>query len=290
MAHAALTFRIGAMTITRIDETEFALPPHRLFPAWDDAGADELARRGVHAGGQVPLRTHLWIVERNGLTLVVDTGIGNGKPRPFSALFDRLDNPVPARLDAAGFDRRKVDYVLLTHLHVDHVGWNTQWENGRWTPMFPNATYVFAERERAFFDTPEGEPRRMVFEDSVRPLIDAGLARTIPDEGAMLVEGIRFLPTFGHSTGHMAIEMESEGEVALFSGDAMHSPIQVCRPQWSSTFCLDPDAACQARAWLLDRAADRNAALFAAHFPETSAGRIERTPDGFAWASLAANR
>ncbi len=125
------------------------------------------------------------------------------------------------RFAAAGFDRARVDYVLLTHLHVDHVGWNTHWVDGRWQPVFPNAMHVFGAREHDFFDTPAGEARRMVFEDSVRPLIDAGPARTIPDEGAALLDGIRFVPAFGHSEGHMAIEMESNGEIALFSGDIM---------------------------------------------------------------------
>ncbi|SAK65139.1 MBL fold metallo-hydrolase [Caballeronia ptereochthonis] len=294
MTHAAFTCRIGDMRITRIDETGFALAPGTLYPEWSDASAGELARRVGHASldldaDRVPLRTHLWVVEKDGLTIVVDTGIGNGKPRPFSALFDRLDNPVIQRFEAAGFDRFEVDHVLLTHLHVDHVGWNTQWEDGRWTPVFPNATHVFGERERAFFDTHESEPRRMVYEDSVLPLIEAELTRVIPDEGATLVEGIRFRPTFGHSVGHMAIEMESRGELALFSGDVMHSPIQVYRPQWRSIFCRQPDQARGARAWLLDRAADRHAAVFTAHFPETSAGRIERTAEGFAWTYLAAN-
>jgi glyoxylase-like metal-dependent hydrolase (beta-lactamase superfamily II) len=281
MKNTPFRCRVGGMTITRIEETGFALAPARLFPAWDEAGANELAP--YLDAQEVPLRTHLWVVEKDGLTVIVDTAIGNGKARPFSALFDRLDHPVLERFEAAGFDRLKVDYVLLTHLHVDHVGWNTQWENGRWTPVFPNALHVFGERERAFFDTPAGEPRRMVFDDSVAPLIDAGLARTIPDEGATLVDGIRFVPTFGHSAGHMAIEMESQGETALFSGDVMHSPIQVHRPHWSSMFCLDPDRGRTSREWLLDHAATRRATVFTAHFPQTSAGAVTRTGNGFAW-------
>jgi glyoxylase-like metal-dependent hydrolase (beta-lactamase superfamily II) len=283
--NAALSWRIGDMRITRIDEMEFSLKADVLFPDWDAASADELARNDLDAQ-QVTLRTHLWLVEANGLTFVVDTGIGNGKSRPFSALFDRLDNPVPRRFEAAGFDRRKVDFVLLTHLHVDHVGWNTHWENGRWTPFFPNATYVFGERERAVFDTPAGQPRRMVFEDSVLPLIDAGLTRLIPDDGETLREGVRFLPTFGHSAGHMAIEISSGNERALFSGDVMHSPLQVYRPQWSSMFCLQPAESRASREWLLNHAAHTNAAIFTAHFPATSAGRVRRIGDAFGWTYL----
>ncbi|WP_250517641.1 MBL fold metallo-hydrolase [Caballeronia sp. INDeC2] len=278
MTRHALSCHIGDMTITRIDETAFALAPKKLYPDWDVESATD----------DIELRTHLWVIEREGLLFVVDTGIGNGKARPFSALFDRLDNPVLERFAAAGFDRHEVDYVLLTHLHVDHVGWNTQWENGHWTPVFPNAKHVFGERERAFFDTPAGEARRMIYADSVLPLIDAGLTRTIPDEGATIIEGIRFLPTFGHSAGHMAIEMESNGDTAIFSGDVMHSPIQVVKPQWSSMFCQEPEQARASRNWLLKHAAERKAAVFTAHFPQTSAGRIEETANGFAWRYLPA--
>jgi glyoxylase-like metal-dependent hydrolase (beta-lactamase superfamily II) len=269
-----MNHRIGDMRITRIDETIFTLAADKLFPDWN---ADNMP---------IEMRTHLWVIEREGLTFVVDTGIGNHKSRPFSTLFDQRDNPVLERLTDAGFDRHAIDYVLLTHLHVDHVGWNTQWENGRWAPVFPNATHVFGERERAFFDTPQGEPRRMIYDDSVLPLIDAGLTRTVPDEGAMLVEGVRFLPTFGHSAGHMAIAMESNGTTAIFSGDVMHSPIQVREPQRSSVFCQRPDDARTSRDWLLNYAAERKAAIFTAHFPHTSAGSVERTADGFTWTWL----
>jgi glyoxylase-like metal-dependent hydrolase (beta-lactamase superfamily II) len=265
------TCRIGEMKITRIDETEFGLPASRLYPDFD--AGDQ----------QVTLRTHLWVVEKDKRLIVVDTGIGNGKSRPFSALFDQLGNPVLERFEAAGFERSRVDYVLLTHLHVDHVGWNTHWQNGRWTPVFEHAQHVFGERERAFFETPQAEPRLMVYEDSVLPLIDAGLTRSVPDEGAVIKEGIRFLPTFGHSAGHMAIEMTSQGETAIFSGDVMHSPLQVPRPEWSSVFCLDPAQARASREWLLTRAADHDATLFTAHFPETSAGKVKRAKDGFEW-------
>ena len=279
---------VGAATITRVDETDFALPPERLFPLWnEDAGRAIEERFATESldltNRRVPLKTHLWVVQVDGLTIVVDTGIGNGKSRPFNALFDRLDNPVLERFAAAGFQPEHVDYVLLTHLHVDHVGWNTHWQDGRWVPVFPNATYVFGQREQDFFAMPEGEPRRMVFEDSVLPLIEAGQARAVRDAGEEILDGIRFVPTFGHSFGHMAIEVRSRGETALFSGDVMHSAIQVYRPEWNSVFCLDQARARESRRWLLDRAAETNATVFAAHFPETSAGKVQRSGDGFEW-------
>jgi len=288
MKDTSLTFRVGGAIITRIDETAFALTPERLFPDWDTGGERVLETHFSTASvdltnRRISLKTHLWVVELDGLTVVVDTGIGNGKARPFSALFDRLDNPVLERLEAAGFRREQVDYVLLTHLHVDHVGWNTHWQNDRWAPVFPNATYVFGRRERDYFETPDGEPRRMVFEDSVLPIIEARQARMVPDAVEDIVEGIRFLPTPGHSIGHMAIEIHSQGQTALFSGDVMHSPLQVYRPQWNSTFCLDQPLARASRQWLLNHAAETGAIVFPAHFPETSVGAVQEGPHGFEW-------
>ncbi|KAA0084909.1 MBL fold metallo-hydrolase [Paraburkholderia sp. T12-10] len=289
MESALQVHRVGAATVTRIDETGFALAPNLLFPDWSTADGRALEEHfSIESldlsNTRVPLKTHLWVVEIGGMTIVVDTGIGNGKSRPFSALFDKLDNPVLDRLEAAGFMREKIAYVLLTHLHVDHVGWNTHWQDGRWAPVFPNATYVFGERECDYFATPEGESRRMVFEDSVRPVIDAGQAQVVPDAGAEILDGIRFLPTFGHSIGHMAIEIRSRGETALFSGDVMHSAVQVHRPDWNSMFCLDQEQARASRQRLLARAADTGATVFAAHFAETSAGTVRRIDkDGFQW-------
>lgn len=288
MKDTSNTYFVGEATITRVDETAFALAPDVLFPDWDAASGHALEEHCSTASldltnRRVSLKTHLWVIEIGGMTVVVDTGIGNGKARPFSALFDKLDNPVLERFEAAGLRREQVDYVLLTHLHVDHVGWNTHWENGRWTPVFPNTTYVFGQRERDYFATPAGEPRRMVFEDSVLPVIEARQARVVPDEGAEIVDGIRFLPTPGHSVGHMAIEIRSRGETALFSGDVMHSPLQVYRPQWNSTFCLDQPLARASRQWLLEHAAKTGAIVFPAHFPETSAGMVHEGPQGFEW-------
>lgn len=293
MRPASQVHRVGAATITRVDETRFALAPDRLFPAWTANDGRALEERFDTdsldlTNARVPLHTHLWVVEIDGTTIVVDTGIGNGKARPFSALFDKLDNPVLERLEAAGFKREKIDYVLLTHLHVDHVGWNTHWQDGRWAPVFPNATYVFGERERDFFATPEGAPRQMVFDDSVLPVIEAGQARVVPDAGEEILDGIRFLPTFGHSIGHMAIEIRSRGEAALFSGDVMHSAVQVHRPEWNSVFCLDQEQARASRRHLLTYAAETGATIFAAHFAQTSAGTVKRLDNGFEWRYAAA--
>jgi glyoxylase-like metal-dependent hydrolase (beta-lactamase superfamily II) len=288
MKYSPIVHRIGSATITRVDETTFGFAPEGLFPDWDERDSHALGACFATTSldltnRRLSLQTHLWVVEIDGLTIIVDTGIGNGKARSFSKLFDRLDNPLLDRLKEAGFQREQVDYVLLTHLHVDHVGWNTHWLDGRWAPVFPNATYVFGKQEQDYFGTPAGAARRMVFEDSVLPIIEAGLARTVSDAGDEIIDGIQFVPTPGHSIGHMAISIRSRGETALFSGDVMHSPLQVYRPAWNSTFCLDQEQARTSRDWLLAHAAETKATVFAAHFPETSAGTVRHSRDGFEW-------
>ena len=288
MKYTPFVYYLGKATITRIEEMTFDLMPNILFPDWDVQYSrffeEHLSTATLDLINQrVVLQTHLWVVQIDDLTIVVDTGIGNAKPRPFSKLFDMLDNPLLKRFEEAGFQPEDVDYVLLTHLHVDHVGWNTHWQEGKWTPVFPNATYVYSQQEVDFFDTPAGSGRRMVFEDSVLPIIEAGLARTVQDEGEEITEGIRFLPTPGHSIGHMAIEVNTGGEIVIFSGDVMHSPLQVYRPEWNSMFCLDKTQAQNSRKWLLEYALTNDATIFAAHFPETSAGKVQRGKDGYKW-------
>ncbi|MEM5457747.1 MBL fold metallo-hydrolase [Paraburkholderia phytofirmans] len=288
MPTEVLTHRIGDARITRVSETCFPLAPTVLYPEWASSAADELGRRLSSASldlehNEVTLSVHTWVVQIDGLTVLIDTGIGNFKERPFSKLFHQLNNPYLERLADAGILPAQVDEVLLTHLHADHVGWNTQWIDGRWQPTFPNAKYVFPQAEQDFFATPAGDSRRMVFDDSVVPVIESGQAVTIPAEGGTWREGIVFHPTPGHSAGHMSISIRSRGEEAIFTGDVMHNPIQVYRPEWNSTFCLDGASARHSRHWLLNYAADRDATLFTAHFPQTSAGRVRRGADGFEW-------
>ncbi|WP_460909338.1 MBL fold metallo-hydrolase [Paraburkholderia jirisanensis] len=232
------------------------------------------------------LSIHTWVVRHEGRTILVDTASGNHKNRPFSALFHQLDTPYLARLEAAGVRPEEVDLVLLTHLHVDHVGWNTRLEEGRWVPTFPNARYVLPTAEREFFDTPAGEKRLMVFEDSVLPVINAGLVDEIGVGGGEYLPGIVFHPTPGHCVGHMSIEVTSAGETALFTGDVWHHPLQVYQPGWSSVFCADKERANVSRRWVLERAARTGATVFTPHFAGSSAGTVQADADGFRWTFL----
>jgi glyoxylase-like metal-dependent hydrolase (beta-lactamase superfamily II) len=294
MDEPSTTYRVGDASITRVTEQQFQLKTGKLFADFDSAVIQEhhawLAHGQVDAAAEhFVLNVNTWVLRVSGKVILVDTASGNHKDRPFSALFHQLDTPYLERLGRAGVKPEEVDFVLLTHLHVDHVGWNTRLDNGRWVPTFPNARYVFSRAEREFFDTPAGESRRMVFDDSVLPVIDAGLAEEIGPEGGEYLPGIRFHPTPGHSAGHMSIEIESAGAHALFSGDVWHHPIQVNRPAWSSVFCADQRRATVSRRWVLDRAVETSATVFTPHFAGTSAGVVDvadvsaQSNGGFAW-------
>jgi glyoxylase-like metal-dependent hydrolase (beta-lactamase superfamily II) len=284
-------YRVGDATITKVTEQQFALKTGVLFADFEPEVIWE--HRSWLVGDHVDaaeesflLSVHTWVVKVGGRVILVDTASGNHKNRPFSAIFHQLNTPYLERLELAGVKPEDVDLVLLTHLHVDHVGWNTRLENGEWIPTFQNARYVFPTVEREFFDTPTGEKRRMVFEDSVNPVIEAGLSDEIGTKGGEYLPGIRFYPTPGHSIGHMSIEIESAGEHALFSGDVWHHPVQVYRPRWSSMFCADKHGADQSRHWVLEHAAASGATVFTPHFAGTSAGIVRAQGDDFTWQFL----
>ncbi len=291
------TYRIGSAEVTRIPELQLdGFTPAALLPGWtDDDDAPARRRPGsltpesfTPDGRRVLLSVHSWLIRDRGRTILVDTGAGNDKDRPHARYFDRLRTPYLDRLAAAGVTPEAVDYVLLSHLHVDHVGWNTRLTDGAWVPTFPNARYVFSRREYEFFSDPANRSERnrtsaQAQEDSVDPVIAAGLADTIEVDGQEVIPGLSFHPTPGHSPDHASIVLQSDGEQAIFAGDVLHHPIQVERPDLVSIFDADLEATLRSRHWVLSYAADADATFFASHFPSTAAGRVERDGDGFAW-------
>jgi glyoxylase-like metal-dependent hydrolase (beta-lactamase superfamily II) len=281
-------YRVGDATIVKVTEQTFSLKTDVLFPDFHPSVVDQ--HRSWLAGEHIDaeeknfrLSIHTWVVRMDGRVILVDTASGNHKDRPFSALFHQLNTPYLDRLEQAGVTPDEVDLVLLTHLHVDHVGWNTRLDDGKWVPTFRNARYVLPTIERQFFDTPAGEKRRMVFEDSVLPVLEAGLTEEVGADGGEYLPGIRFCPTPGHSVGHMSIEIQSAGEHALFTGDVWHHPIQVYQPNWSSVFCADKERADSSRRWVLEHAARTGAAVFTPHFAGTSTGTVHAEHGSFFW-------
>jgi glyoxylase-like metal-dependent hydrolase (beta-lactamase superfamily II) len=287
--------RIGDVRVHHVEEWQGTfLPPSEFFVGYDEAtfrsfapGLTPLYYRGDADSIYAFLQS--WILEVDGCTILYDTGAGNAKERPGIPLFGGLDTPYLTRMAAAGFAPDDIDVVICSHLHIDHVGWNTQLHAGRWVPTFANARYLFSAIERDYWD-PEGQGARPtaagavvntnVFEDSVQPLLDAGLSELV-GEGYRVSESITLRLGPGHTPGHLIMDVRSAGESALFVGDILHHPAQVYCPDWNSPFCEDQPQARLTRRRVLEDAADRDALVVPAHFGGVHCCRVRRRGDAF---------
>ncbi len=289
------TFRVGPYSVTRIEEmlTPGFLPDF-LFPDFDRAVLEEHAQLGMsrfwHAeSGKVMSSMHSWLIRDGKQPILIDTGCGNMKTRaPIFQRFHQLDLPYLDRLAAAGVRREDVTLVICTHLHIDHVGWNTMLVGGRWVPTFPNARYVFGRKEFAHWRSPTGGLARLpenapVIEDSVMPVVEAGLVDFVDDE-ARIYDGIEIEPAPGHTAGQFLVKLTGDKAAAVFPGDTLHQPMQVYRPQWNSRFCEDTESARATRRRVLDYCADRDALLMPAHFGAPHCGYVRRAGDSYRFA------
>ncbi|WP_082069151.1 MBL fold metallo-hydrolase [Pseudomonas sp. ES3-33] len=278
-------YEIGDLRITKITEQLFStLSVVQLFPDATPQLLGSLASAaGITQDSAVEMSIHSWLVETPHHRLLIDTASGNFKDRPFSSIFHQLNSPWMENLTLAGKRPEDIDYVLHTHLHADHVGWNTVLKDGVWVPTFVNAVHVCSQAELDFYDTPAAAPRMMIFEDSIRPVRDAGQLQIIDNQGGEFLPGIRFYPTPGHSPGHMSIAIESGNEVALFCGDVMHSPLQIAFTDWNSMFCMSQSAARESRKWFLEHSLSDHITVFTSHFTESSVGRITKDNEQYIW-------
>jgi len=291
-------FYVGDLKITRIDEmTLKGADPAVLFgdnwqPDALEKHRDWLTPENLDADNHTLVQsTHCWLVQSPAFTLLVDTASGNDKERPHNLIFHHLQTDFLAQLAMAGVTPESIDYVLLTHLHVDHVGWNTRWVDGQWLPTFPNATYLMSATEADYYGSAGSHnktniPSNGVFTDSVLPVISAGQARRVARGGGEVLEGVHFMPTPGHSLDHMSVSIQSQGEEAFFAGDLMHHPLQVYYPELNSMYCEFAGPARASRLWGLQYAAERQAIWFSTHFAASSAGRVIREGDTFRWQFL----
>jgi glyoxylase-like metal-dependent hydrolase (beta-lactamase superfamily II) len=228
-----------------------------------------------------------------GRKILVDTGIGNHKPRPTVPPFDRLNTDYLQKLTHAGFAPDSVDVVICTHLHPDHVGWNTSLQDGNWVPTFPNAQHLFHRADYEMLAALDPAQDAFGFTasliDSVIPIIDSGLAHFWDGDRYDLTHEVHLLRMPGHSPGAAIIVVESGGRTAILSGDTVHHPMQILEPDQKNILDGDSGAAGASRRKVLTMAAERDAVVLAAHFPPPRAARIAATADGFAiagWTAL----
>jgi glyoxylase-like metal-dependent hydrolase (beta-lactamase superfamily II) len=197
----------------------------------------------------------------------------------------KTDDTYARALAAAGISFGDIDYVMCTHLHVDHVGWNTRLDNGRWVPTFPKARYVFGKTEFDYWTETHAKTPVPPFADSVLPVVEARQAEIVRDDYA-IGDHTRILPTPGHTPGHVAFTFGRGRDDAVFSGDLMHSPLQTHYPELSAKFDVDQPQAATTRRDFLERYCDTDTLCCTAHFPSPSTGRIRRADNGFSCEAL----
>jgi len=274
-----MQWRIGDVTITKVVELEATGGSRFILPdATRDAviGIDWLHPHFMDDDGRLIMSIHALIVETPDRRIMVDTCLGNDKQRAIPGWHMRT-GPFLHDIVAAGYPRESIDTVLCTHLHVDHVGWNTMLVDGKWVPTFPNARYLMGQKEfehwraRGAANARGDDP----FSDSVKPVFDAGLVDLVAADQVICPE-IRLEPTPGHTPGHVSVRISSKGEEALITGDVMHHPCQMARPDWASAADSDPDQARATRRALLDRCAGAPLLVIGTHFAGPTAGRVVR--------------
>jgi glyoxylase-like metal-dependent hydrolase (beta-lactamase superfamily II) len=287
------TWKIGGTTITRVGEVlGFAsLPPEQYFSGFD---RDLLGR---HLDWLVPdhysqkddrliSSVHSWLIRTERHTILLDCCAGNHKNRPGFPRFHQLDTPFLRSLREAGAAPEDIDIVLCTHLHSDHVGWNTMLHDGRWVPTFPNAKYLFSRIENDWGDPRRnpmaaGDPMRANgYLDSVLPVIEAGQAELIEDQFA-IGDALVIEPAPGHTRGHVVLRLDDRNKKAVFCGDVVHHPLQVYAPHLNSSFCELPDEARATRRRILEHCAEYRALLFPIHFGDPHVAAIARAGDAF---------
>jgi glyoxylase-like metal-dependent hydrolase (beta-lactamase superfamily II) len=277
--------RIGAFEVQRITEFEGPfIEPQTFFPDFDPqvlrANPDMTGPRLVDpATGKLVFSFHCFVVRTGRHTILIDSCLGNDKERPTRPQFHRLRTPFLADLTRAGVKPEEVDYVMCTHLHWDHVGWNTRLQDGRWVPTFPKARYVMARREFEHWQgahrSGEDTPHRRAFEDSVLPIVRAAQSVLVDDDYAF-EDGLWFESAPGHTPGNVVIHARSGGDHAVFLGDVLHHQFQLMEPSWSTLACSDRELSKKTRMRLVEEYAAEGTRLLPGHFPAPTVGRIVR--------------
>ena len=271
---------IGNVFVTKITEyldkldPNFVLPDYSptifnkdydwLFPNYIDLIQQKL---------NFSFHSTLLITEK--YNILIDTCVGNDKNRPLENWHQRNSNAYLNSLKLNNIDVNKIDYVMCTHLHADHVGWNTKLENNKWVPTFPNAKYIFSKLDYDFFNNVrENEQGYQSMIDSVKPIVDSGKS-IIADYDYEINNEIKLIHTPGHTPGHYCVSIESGLEKGIVSGDVIHHPIQIIHPEWKTNFCNNPVESSNSRIKFVDSVIDRDIKIIPAHFSSPTIGYIK---------------
>ena len=283
---------IGDISVTRVVESEGAFAPvDFLLPGF----TNELLQANrwlqpsfVDDANRVMMSFHSYVLRTPRHTILVDSCVGNGKERPLRPQWHRQEFDFLDRLARAGVKPEEIDFVFCTHLHADHIGWNTRLRDGIWVPTFPRARYLFARREYEHWERMHREalakgedvPNHGSFSDSVLPVMEAGQADLVESDH-QIEDGVHLEAAYGHTPGACMLHARSRDQHGVFAGDVMHTPVQLADPGLSSRFCSDPLQSARSRLTLCERYADTASILFTGHFPSPSAARLVRAGAAF---------
>jgi glyoxylase-like metal-dependent hydrolase (beta-lactamase superfamily II) len=284
-------WQVGRVTITKVVESETVVELASILPR---ATAESLLAipwlrpHFVTPDGRGIISVHALVVETPTKRIIVDTCNGNGKNRLPWQMITNLQTSFLLDLEAAGFPPDSFDVVLCTHLHMDHVGWNTMQSGSKWVPTFPQARYLLNETECRYWAAPAhlpeefgwAEVQRLSFEDSVKPIFDAGLVDLV-EGGHRVCEEVTLVPTPGHSPGHVSVRICSDGQEALITGDMAHHPSQLAHPDWGTNIDFDGVQAMRTRQHIFADAADRSYPIIGTHWAGVTAGRVRRCAEVF---------
>jgi glyoxylase-like metal-dependent hydrolase (beta-lactamase superfamily II) len=271
---------VGDVRVTRVQESLITLPLEVMYPGSHPSaleGHEHWLRPYLADDGTLGLSTHGLVLESQGKVILVDTCVGTREVAEYPDLSNQPSTFL-ADLEAAGFQRDEVDYVVCTHLHIDHVGCNTiQDESGTWVPTFPNARYLFSKVDYEHWDS-GAEGAAWTFGGAVRPVYEAGAADLV-DMDRVITSEVHLVPSPGHSPGHVCVAISSNGQEGVISGDVTHHPVQYIEPDWRMFLDGDPELAARTRKDFISRYANSGTRIFGSHFPGDSTGFLEIVDD-----------
>jgi glyoxylase-like metal-dependent hydrolase (beta-lactamase superfamily II) len=273
------SLELGRLRVSAVVERAGPTRPTWLLPEAVPESVERhrgwLAPHFLDDTGRFLQSIHTFVVQAPGLTVLVDTCVGNDKDRGGRAPFHMLRTTFLDDLRASGFSPESIDVVVCTQPARDHVGWNTRLNGGRWVPTFPRARHLFARREWEHWSSERDDDTRRIMADSITPVLDAGLADLV-DMDHCISEGIWLEPTPGHTPGHVSVRLRGDDAEAVITGDLVHHPIQLAEPQWATPFDTDAEQARKTRRGFCERYADTAVAVLGTHFNHPTAGHIVR--------------
>lgn len=281
-----MKWNIGQVEISQIIEMEGGELIQDSIPSATAANIkkiDWLFPNFTDKDGKLKALVQSFLIRSNGKNILIDTCNGNGKNRPTCPTWGNLNTDFLHTLNETGVKESDIDVVICTHLHFDHVGWNTKKENKAWIPTFPNAKYLFNEDEFNYWkQKPEKEvdDDKFAFDDSVSPIVEAGLSQVV-NSNYRIDKNISLISTPGHTPGHISVVIESDGKKAIISGDFLHHPCQLENPEWTMLADTLPDKALKTRKEMLEKLVDTKVLFIGTHFANPVAGFIKHSNNGY---------